>query len=85
MTTTSRLGLAAGALAIGLLTQTTPALAQSSGRQRGQPRKEQVDQCKLETGDRAPDFHLSDPTDESKVKLSKLRGKPVFLVFGSYT
>lgn len=41
---------------------------------------------KLEVGDAAPDFTLSDPTGKRSVTLSDFRGKrPVVLIFGSYT
>lgn len=41
---------------------------------------------KLEVGDVAPDFTLSDPTGKRTVTLSDFRGKrPVVLIFGSYT
>jgi hypothetical protein len=39
----------------------------------------------VETGDQAPDFELQKPDRASSVRLSSLRGKPVVLVFGSYT
>lgn len=38
----------------------------------------------LEPGDIAPDFTLTDQ-DGQPVSLAALRGKPVVLVFGSYT
>ena len=41
---------------------------------------------KLEVGDVAPDFTLSDPKGKHEVTLSSFRGeKPVVLIFGSYT
>ena len=39
----------------------------------------------LKVGDSAPDFTLPTPDKKQNVKLSSLRGKPVVLVFGSYT
>jgi hypothetical protein len=36
-------------------------------------------------GDPAPDFRLPTLDHKSEVELSSLRGKPVVLVFGSYT
>ena len=39
----------------------------------------------LEQGTEAPDFELTTLDKSSKVRLSSLRGKPVVLVFGSYT
>ncbi len=39
----------------------------------------------VESGDRAPDFELGTPDHSSRVRLSALRGKPVVLIFGSYT
>lgn len=39
----------------------------------------------LYVGDRAPDFTLPRSDKSSDVTLSSLRGKPVVLVFGSYT
>ena len=39
----------------------------------------------LEVGDIAPDFSLPRSDKTSEVRLSGLRGKPVVLVFGSYT
>ena len=39
----------------------------------------------LEAGAAAPDFELATVDKRSRVRLSGLRGKPVVLVFGSYT
>ena len=39
----------------------------------------------LNVGDQAPDFTLPRSDKSGDVKLSALRGKPVVLVFGSYT
>ena len=39
----------------------------------------------LDVGDEALDFTLSPPDGGAPVTLSELRGKPVVLVFGSYT
>jgi hypothetical protein len=39
----------------------------------------------LQPGDPAPDFRLQTIDHEQEVQLSSLRGKPVVLVFGSYT
>ena len=39
----------------------------------------------LNPGDTAPDFDLPTLDKTQQVKLSALRGKPVMLVFGSYT
>lgn len=39
----------------------------------------------LEAGDPAPDFTLPTPNKKATVQLSSLRGKPVVLVFGSYS
>ncbi len=39
----------------------------------------------VDEGDPAPDFTLATPDGTSQVTLSELRGKPVVLVFGSYT
>ena len=39
----------------------------------------------LSLGDAAPDFDLETVDKTSRVKLSGYRGKPVVLVFGSYT
>jgi len=39
----------------------------------------------VRTGDAAPDFRLPTLDHQSEVELSALRGKPVVLVFGSYT
>ena len=39
----------------------------------------------LEVGDPAPPFDLATFDKKSRVSLSALRGKPVVLVFGSYT
>ncbi len=39
----------------------------------------------LGVGDMAPDFDLETLDKTSRVQLSSLRGKPVVLVFGSYT
>lgn len=38
-----------------------------------------------EAGKPAPDFKLKSQDGKSEVELSTLRGKPVLLVFGSYT
>jgi hypothetical protein len=39
----------------------------------------------LQPGDAAPDFRLQTVDHQQQVQLSELRGKPVVLVFGSYT
>ena len=39
----------------------------------------------VQPGDMAPDFRLPTQDHQSEVELSALRGKPVVLVFGSYT
>ncbi len=39
----------------------------------------------LEIGDEAPDFELDYHDHSGKMRLSELRGRPVVLVFGSYT
>jgi len=39
----------------------------------------------VQVGDAAPDFRLQTLDHKSQVELSSLRGKPVVLVFGSYT
>lgn len=39
----------------------------------------------IEPGDLAPDFELGTLDGQSKVRLSSLRGRPVVLLFGSYT
>jgi len=39
----------------------------------------------LHPGDPAPDFQLPTVDHKQQVQLSTLRGKPVVLVFGSYT
>jgi hypothetical protein len=39
----------------------------------------------LQPGDPAPDFSLATLDRASRVRLSQLRGRPVVLVFGSYT
>jgi hypothetical protein len=39
----------------------------------------------LQVGDIAPDFDLPRQDKSGNVKLSSLRGKPVALIFGSYT
>ena len=39
----------------------------------------------LNPGDPAPDFELPLVHSTDKVRLSALRGRPVFLIFGSYT
>jgi len=39
----------------------------------------------IQPGDMAPDFRLQTLDHQSEVELSALRGKPVVLVFGSYT
>jgi len=42
-------------------------------------------ETELGVGDTAPDFTLRAENARSQVTLSDLRGKPVVLVFGSYT
>ena len=39
----------------------------------------------VQPGDMAPDFRLPTQDHQSEVELASLRGKPVVLVFGSYT
>ena len=39
----------------------------------------------LQVGDAAPDFKLKSKDGKQEVQLSKLRDKPVVLIFGSYT
>jgi hypothetical protein len=39
----------------------------------------------LEPGETAPDFHLATADGAVKVRLSDHRGRPVVLIFGSYT
>lgn len=39
----------------------------------------------LNVGDAAPDFRLRTLDHSSEVELASMRGKPVVLVFGSYT
>lgn len=39
----------------------------------------------VEVGEQAPDFRLPALDHQSEVELAALRGKPVVLVFGSYT
>ena len=39
----------------------------------------------VQLGDMAPDFLLPTQDHQSQVELSSLRGRPVVLVFGSYT
>lgn len=39
----------------------------------------------LETGESAPDFMLSTVDHKQRITLSQLNGRPVVLVFGSYT
>lgn len=39
----------------------------------------------VQPGEMAPDFRLPTLDHQSEVELSSLRGKPVVLVFGSYT
>jgi hypothetical protein len=39
----------------------------------------------VQPGDMAPDFRLPTQDHQCEVELSSLRGKPVVLVFGSYT
>jgi hypothetical protein len=40
---------------------------------------------KLHPGDAAPEFNLGTHDGSGRVSLSSLRGRPVVLVFGSYT
>ena len=39
----------------------------------------------LKPGDAAPDFELASADKQRVVRLSELRGRPVVLIFGSYT
>ncbi len=39
----------------------------------------------VRVGDAAPDFHLESSDHAQRIRLSSLRGKPVVLIFGSYT
>jgi cytochrome oxidase Cu insertion factor (SCO1/SenC/PrrC family) len=64
-------------LVVGLLTA-SDGLAQ---KQKG-PRPRQGD---LKVGDLAPDFTVKDVDGKKSVTLSKLKGKPVVLIFGSCT
>ncbi len=56
--------------------------ARQQGRGQGRPSK---DQGTLKAGAEAPDFTLSDVDGKNPITLSKLRGKPTVLVFGSCT
>lgn len=40
---------------------------------------------RVQVGEVAPDFELSDARGAGRRRLSELRGRPVLLVFGSYT
>ena len=64
-----------GVLAASLLAMTLNAWAEA-------PRPRQGD---LKVGDQAPDFTVQDVEGQQTVKLSKLQGKPVVLIFGSCT
>lgn len=43
------------------------------------------DEFAPKAGDEAPDFSLPRLSADGEVRLSDLRGKPVALIFGSYT
>jgi hypothetical protein len=58
-----------------LLALLRPAWSQAPGRRQGT----------LDVGDLAPDFALQGVEGKQTVKLSKLVGKPVVLIFGSCT
>ncbi len=73
---TAKLVVGAG-IGLATLALALPAIAQQGGRRE--------DRCKLAVGDPAPDFTLKDAKGENETQLSKLAGKPVVLVFGSYT
>ena len=47
--------------------------------------RDEADRSAPRAGDRAPDFELCDASGKQAVRLSDLRGKPVALVFGSFT
>ena len=51
----------------------------------GNGKRPRISQGKLTDGELAPDFTLLDGDHKNEVTLSKLRGKPVVLVFGSCT
>ena len=45
----------------------------------------QVRAGRLQPGDTAPDFQLESIDRKTRVRLSEQRGRPVVLIFGSYT
>lgn len=65
----------------GTLACSAAAQAQNPAR----PDRPQIRQGNLQDGEAAPDFTLQDVTGKKSVKLSRLRGKPVVLNFGSCT
>ena len=71
----------AGILLINIAVPLSVAQTPDGGR-RDRPR---IVQGELKDGDAAPDFTLHDVTGTQPVTLSKLRGKPVVLIFGSCT
>src|SRR4051812_9968832 len=67
-----------------LLGLASTAAAQSEGAGgRGFPLE--LRKASLRVGEPAPDFVLEDVSGKSTVRLSKLKGKPVVLIFGSCT
>ena len=52
---------------------------------RSKPCGTRREQAQLQPGEMAPDFRLPTLDHKSEVQLAALRGKPVVLVFGSYT
>ena len=67
-------------ISVFLLSITLPSDAQDK-KKKGDRRREVA----LKAGDVAPDFTLKDADGRNAVTLSKLKGKPVVLIFGSCT
>ncbi len=72
------------------LEEVAAAIASSPYPERGAPKarfKEDVlrDETTPNVGEMAPDFELATLDGDARVRLSAHRGKPVGLIFGSYT
>jgi len=79
-----KLSVLVGACILGLIAPLTGEEGNGAGSIERPPNAEPKFEGSLKAGDKAPDFTLKD-MDGKEVVLSSFRGKPVFLIFGSYT